>query len=177
MGGPNKSSRGRHMQYILGIVIFVVVLFAGVVTWFIVSGMLTLTWAGTNKVQVASTRIVCDDETVTQYNKVAMYQLQEGATAPTLDSEGLKKLTDEIKNRNGYQDDPTCHNILFWQAIFNNNYTEASNSLVVLKSLHDKHLYPDNNLYNVQGLSEYNKALQSINPEKTQAVPGQNEGE
>lgn len=163
------------------LVIFVIVflLIIGAITWLIVSGRLTLVWGngGSGQVQVASSRIVCDDKTVTTYNQAALYAVRPGSNLPTLDKEGLKKLSADIKTRDGYKDDPTCQNILFWQSINDNDYTGAKDNLVALKALHEKHLYPNNNLANTQGLSGYDQALESINPQQSTAKPGrENEG-
>ncbi|HWT40833.1 MAG TPA: hypothetical protein VN081_06245 [Dongiaceae bacterium] len=157
-------------------VIIILLLVAGAVMWLFMSGRLTLTWnsnPASGQVQTASTHIVCDDATVTTYNTAATYTLRAGSQVPTLDTDGLKKLTSDIKTRSGYQDDPTCQTILFWQAIGANDYATARDTFAILQTLHNKHLYPDNNLMNAQSFAGYSSALEAINPTKTPAQPGQ----
>jgi hypothetical protein len=174
--GDNKSTTRKKGKLIKRIfIVFTVVLVLGVATaiGLIVAGKLTVSWGG-EKVQVASTRIVCDDPVVKEYNRAAMYQIEADDSVPTRDSAAVAKLVEDVRGREGYQDDPTCQTILFWEAINDNNYAEGKNILATLQSLHDKHLYPDNNLYNAQGFSGYSSGLESINPEKSQPAPGRN---
>lgn len=166
---PRGKDSARHRSR-TGIVAVVAIgmLGLGVAVWFIVSGMVTIVWSGTGQKQVTSTYVVCDESVVASYNKAALYELRPGSELPTLDTEALKGIVADVESRSGHENDPTCQNIIFWQAVNNSDYAAAQRSLTAIKELHGKRLYPDNNVMNIQGISGYDEALEAINPERSQ---------
>ncbi len=138
------------------------VLIVAALIWLIASGQVIISWK--NGTSQSSASSVCKTDTVDSYNKAAYYQVREGSELPTADEASLKKITSDIKAKNGYDSDPTCQAILFWNAILASDYEGAKKAHEIVKDLHGRGIFADSNIRNNAPLFEYESALRDISP-------------
>jgi hypothetical protein len=105
------------------------------------------------------TVIVCGDDTVSTYNAASMLKIRAPNADLTPDLNGLSKLDTEIRLKSGFDNDPTCQTILFWNAIINNDVAKAAVALTAIEKLHDSHHYADSNLENTTSISVMKDSL------------------
>lgn len=146
------------------LLILVAVLLAGAVTWAVLTNKLVVVWNGSGTPGSLAVN-VCDSTLVDEYNKVTEYTRPDGAEVPpSIDVEGLRKVVERIEASSGYESDPTCQVMLFWAAIADKDHATADGILPVIKDLHAKRIFPDNNLRTTVPLFEYDAALEYIAP-------------
>ena len=149
-------------KILIGSAIVVGVLLVGGVLWLVLSGKLVVIWNGA-AVQYAAASNVCGDDVVTAYNSATEYTYREGLDeGPMIDTEGLAAVVDTVKSRSGYEADPTCQVIIFWDAIQHNDASAAQSALDALNLLHDQRIFPDNNLRTAIPLFEYETAITGL---------------
>lgn len=143
----------------------VIVLLGVVVALLAATVVVLLVWRdeiGGNKAQ-ANAAAVCDTAIVATYNKASNYEYRGTAEdGPSKDSETLQTLQRDIRDKAGYESDPTCQVIIFWAAIDAGDEQVASEALTALKTLHEDREFPDNNLRTSTPLFEYDAALEYI---------------
>lgn len=111
----------------------------------------------------ANAAVVCDTAVVATYNEASNYEYRGTAEdGPSKDSETLQALQRDIRDKAGYESDPTCQVIIFWAAIDAGNEQVASEALAALKTQHEVRRFPDNNLRTSTPLFEYDAALEYI---------------
>ena len=108
------------------------------------------------------TVIVCDDSIVSTYNAASELKARGSGTDPSVDVAGLNALDSVIRAKSGYDQDPTCQTILFWNAIMNNDSGKAKLALTSIESLHDSHHFTDNNLEGNASISVMKSSLAAI---------------
>lgn len=146
----------------IGSAILVGVLLVGGVVWLVLSGKLVIIWNGA-AVQYSAASNVCGDDVVTAYNSATEYSYRGGLDdGPMIDTEGLAAVVDTVRSRSGYEADPTCQVIIFWDAIQHNDASAAQSALDALNLLHDQRIFPDNNLRTAIPLFEYETAISGL---------------
>ena len=152
------------MKKSIGIIVCIIIVLgiAGAATWLFMSGKLV--WAGTGST-VTVTKAVCGTDIVNKYNDAMQMMIRDGSTEATIDAQGVKDVTATIKQQNGYQNDATCQTLLFWIAIYNNDYASAKSSYAVVQKLHDEGIFADNNIRGNDALLTYQSVLFPLSPE------------
>lgn len=149
-------------------VIVLILLAVGVVVALFMTGKLV--WSNTTR-QV-STHVVCGSDVVNKYNDAMYYVIRPGSDVPTLDTEGIKTINEDIKKKDGYKDDPTCQTLLFWIAIHNNDYTAGNEAYLAVKGMHDKGIYADSNIRGNDALFTWEGVLFPISPDAANKQEG-----
>lgn len=159
------------MKKTITVIITVIILLglAGAVVWLFMSGKLV--WVGNDNKQIVSSTsaIICNDETVTKYNSAMTMMVRGNDSAEyTIDEKGVDALNADIKTRSGYENDPTCQTILFWTAVYHQQYDPAKTANDKIQELHAKHIYADSNIQGNAPVSTYEGVLKSISAETNQ---------
>lgn len=140
----------------------VALLLIGVIVWLFVSGRLAIVLRDSNG-RYASTAQVCGADIVETYNSVTNYEMRDGTEdRATIDSKGLKDLADKIKQRGGYESDPTCQTMLFWSAIESKHPEDARRAAAAVKDLSNRGAYPSNNLRANAPLFTYDSTIEYL---------------
>lgn len=142
-------------------VVIVVGLAAGV-AWLFMSGKLTWNAGGT---QPATVSIVCGDDIVTSFNQARDASIREEGGVETSDVEGQKKIAQDVRTMSGYEKDPTCQTIALWGSFLDGNYEATKTAYEALVSLHDQHIYANNNLSGVEKIDTYRVMTEGLSPE------------
>ena len=150
---------------VLGIFIICLLLIAFSI-WAVASKHAKVVWKKPAERVLIVNPEVCDDSVVTSFNKATRYTLAAGATEETLDEAGLKSLLSAVKQKAGYQADPTCQTMLFIAAIHFRDYQGAKSAYDVIKQLHGKHLYVNSNVNTGGPLSTYDSQLNDLAPKQ-----------
>lgn len=141
-------------------VVVVIVIGVGAGVWWLFdSGRLVYV---TNRDNVAALKPVCDDGFVSRYNDAMYYTVRDGEEQPSIDVEAVHALEAEVATLEGYQGDATCQTILFWTAVYDDDYDAARSAYDVIMSLHDEYKYADTNLRVSEPLFTYEGALNSL---------------
>ena len=158
---PNTPKRTKASKAKIATIITITLLVLGVLAlaYLLASGRLAIVMKDPAE-KLGSTRaIVCDSAMVDKYNTASFLQVRQGEEAPSMDIDGLKKLSENIKQQNLYEADPTCQAILFWTAVITKDVATAERSHAELVKLHDDQQFVDNNLSGDQSLKNYNAQL------------------
>lgn len=107
---------------------------------------------------------ICGADIVNRYNDAMYYGPRGESNDLALDDQGIQKLIADIKAKQNYETDPTCQALLFTMAVYNKDLNAARQSFEAVKTLHAKHLYPDNNIRSAVALFEYESLIDSISP-------------
>ncbi len=144
------------------IVIVIVLIAAAAVVWLFMSGRLVWTDPNTKAVVV---KAVCDKALVGEYNQATQIIGREGSSTPTIDTEALKKIKDEILAKDGYKTDPTCNAMLFWIAIRDQDYEAGKAAYEAVRSLSDQGRFANSNIRGDEPLFTYEEVLFTISPD------------
>ena len=159
--GPEHSKlswmKGK-VGWILGILVI------AVIAALLVSGYLAVVWKQPSDHVAIVTPRACGDDVVTTYNDVSQYKQRDGKDDYTIDEQGLKRLAAQIKDKAGYQRDPTCQTILFMAAVDDKDYATAKATYKTLNDLHAEGKYADSNLGAGGPLSTYKVLLDEMSP-------------
>ncbi len=154
------TSVARKNMVLLSIVVTLPLL--GLVVWLFVSGRLAIVLRDSSGRYPAAAQ-VCDVDVVTTYNSVTNYELRDGTEdRAVIDSKGLRDLADKIKQRSGYESDPTCQTMLFWSAIESKHPEDARRAAAIVKELSDQGIYPSNNLRANAPLFTYDSTIEYL---------------
>lgn len=142
----------------------VLLLIVGAIVALVLTGRLTVAWKQPSEQAMVVNKRVCTDDIVATYNSVSLYEPRGKSTEYTIDENGLKNLVAEVKNKPGYQNDPTCQTILLLAAVHDQDYKAAKNAYDAVKALHSKHMYADSNLATGGSLSSYETFIKELSP-------------
>ncbi len=138
-----KNNKFLRLLPWVGSTLLIVVLAIGAYLYTTKQPVTVLVPGGTS---VVTTVIVCDDSVVGAYNVASKLEIRGSNTDLSADAVGLNNLDSQIRSKSGFDQDPTCQTILFWNAIANNDEAKASTALTAIESLHDSHHFADTNL-------------------------------
>ena len=142
---------------IVGVVVLAIV--AGV--WWLFSSN-RLVYVADPEKGVAMPAAVCTDEDVDRYSLAATYTLREGFDEPGPDTTELNALRDEVVQKEGYQEDPTCQQLIFQVALFNDDYDAASAAYDAQLRFHEEGRFPNNNILGTGALYQQENYLQGL---------------
>jgi hypothetical protein len=152
-----KSNKFLRILPWVGWALLVVVIAVGVYFYSAKKPITILAPSGTSV-----TVIVCDDAIVGTYNAASKLQPRGTNTDLTADVVGLNQLDTAIRSKSGFDQDPTCQTILFWNAIMNNDSGKAGIALTAIENLHDSHHFADSNLENTTSISVMKDSLTAM---------------
>lgn len=150
-------------KIVVAVLAAIIVVGAGTVAGLFMTGRLA--WSNPNTNVVDAYTAVCDTEIVDTYNDVMIYKEREGTEGISLDEAGVKSLEQQVRGLADNQNDPTCQSMLFWIAVYNEDYEKAKTAYENVKRLHEKRLFADSNLTGNQALSTYEGAVYTLSPE------------
>jgi len=152
----SKKKNNKALRVIpwVGLVLFVVTIAAGVYLYATKQLILAIN-------STATPTIVCGDGIVNTYNKASIYTIP-GTDEVGIDMAGLKTLDKDIRAKAGFEKDPTCQTILFWDAIINKDTAKAQTALTAAEKLHDMQQYANTNLIDATNTSSMQKSLDVI---------------
>lgn len=161
------TKKKKHNKFLLiapwvGTALFIVVLAVG--AYFYLSKKPIVVAPAGNTTSVNT--IVCGDSIVSTYNAASKLEVRTPGGDITTDVDGLTKLDATIRAKSGFEQDPTCQTILFWNAISNNDSGKAKIALNVIETLHDAHHYADSNLENTTSISVMRDSLNALTTSK-----------
>lgn len=148
----------------IGVPVILVVLLGVAVWWLFNSGRLVYVASGT---KAPEGLVVCGSDVVTKYNEASLFIKRQGADAPSVDKESLKTIASDIRNKKGYEGDPTCQTLLFWSAVRNDDYKAAKEAAGAVKQLHEKRLFADSNIRNNDAVFNYQTSLNMLTGAET----------
>lgn len=153
----------------MGIVILTaLLLIIGVVVWLVISGRLVVALKDPSSQYLAIPN-VCGSDIVDQYNSATDYKFRDdSAKLPTIDKDGLANIASQIRDKKGYESDPTCQVMLFWAAFDVKDNEAAKRAYDSLQTLRNKRIFSDNNLRTSAGLLEYADIIQRLEVERSQ---------
>lgn len=157
-----KSNKFLRVAPWVGSTLFIVVLAVGVY-FYATKKPIVVVPAGSS---ASVNTIVCDDSIVGTYNAASKLQVRTPGGDLKMDVDGLAKLDTVIRSKSGFEQDPTCQTILFWNAITSNNNANAKIALNAIEELHDAHHYADSNLENTTSISVMKDSLTALTTSK-----------
>ncbi|RWZ78449.1 MAG: hypothetical protein EOT05_01670 [Candidatus Microsaccharimonas sossegonensis] len=157
-----KSSKFLCIAPWVGSALFVAVLAIG--AYFYVTKKPIVVVPAGNTTSVST--IVCDDAIVNTYNAASKLQVRTPGGDVTTDVDALTRLDATIRSKTGFEQDPTCQTILFWNAITSSDVGKATIALKAIQSLHDAHNYADSNLENTTSISVMKDSLTALSTNK-----------
>lgn len=149
------------------IIVILVILLAlgGVGVWLVMSGRFS---SVATILPNTTVTIVCDDAIVKTYNDAREYKLRGDEKTETSDEAALAELSTTIRQKSGYENDPTCQTILFWNAYLKKDYDATKTAYEAIKKLHEKQFYANTNLYGIASITSYEAIVFSLSPEAQQ---------
>lgn len=118
--------------------------------------------SSTNETVKSEIVSVCDESIVDKYNGATLYSIRQEGSEASIDKTGIDSLLVSIKSISGYQDDPTCQTILFWEAIRIDDYDSALSAYESISAQHDKGIFAKDNIRGDQSFSDYQRYLDSL---------------
>ena len=169
----------KKKGFIIGSVGLVLVI-VGAISWLLMSGRVTVTFGAAQSVSDNRT-IVCGADTVSAYNAAydAMFHeiittqlVDDGIASGTPDVTEIVTLADDIKRKDGYGQDPTCQTIIFWSAVYNDDYEGATAAHTAVRELHETHLFANSDIRGNTPLSSWSDEVYALSPEALSEDPG-----
>lgn len=157
--GSKKKKRNIFLLIIpwIGTALFIVTLAVGAYFYAAKKPITVLTPSN-----ASVTVIVCGDDIVSSYNTASKLQARGANNDISSDADGLNKLDGQIRSLSGFDQDPTCQTMLFWNAIMDSDSGKATIALTAIKNLHGTHHYADSNLENTTSISVMKDSLNAM---------------
>jgi hypothetical protein len=95
---------------------------------------------------------VCGTNIVKKYNDIYRTPIAEVADATSQNSL-FSDLSEEIRSKSYYEQDPTCQTILFWGSFFNRDTANMQKAYDGLRNLYNDGLYANSDMENSASLS------------------------
>lgn len=149
-----KNNKFLHVLPWIGTALFIVTIAAGAYFYTTKQPIALLAPSGTSV-----TVIVCGSEVVNTYNAASRVEVRGSDDDLTLDVAGLSRLDTEIRSKSGFEQDPTCQTILFWNAVIDGDTGRAGVALKAIESLHAEQHFANSNLENTTSISVMKESL------------------
>jgi len=148
-----KSNKALTVIPWIGLVLFILTVAAG--GYLYATKKLVIATDGNG---IAATE-VCGDDIVKTYNSAAEFKIRGSDTDLGTDVNALDKLDKEIRAKSGFEKDPTCQTILYWNAISSEKMTEARTALNSVTDLHKSRHFADSDLVNTSSITIMTRSL------------------
>jgi hypothetical protein len=150
---PVLSKKPANKKRIITVgVVAVIVAVLAVLLFLIMSGRIYIGAKNPSQKVVVQT-VVCGDDIINRYNPLEdpLYDGQDS----------LEAISNDIKKLKNYSDDPTCQQILFYDAIRRENVSDMETAKNAIKNLHEHGVFVDNNLTYIQSIPTMEQVIEA----------------
>lgn len=148
-----------------GVFVLIILGLGAAVWWLFATDRLVYNAAGTTDNTEGTVALVCNDDIVNRYNAARLFTLRDGSDEPSFDEAGLTELVREVKSLSGYEADPTCQTIVFWDSYDGKDYEATKRTYETLRTLHEQDKFADTNLSNIMSISDYGVLAETLSPD------------
>ena len=160
-----------------------VLIIGAIIAWLFVSGRVAFVVNQDGPVETLKRPAVqvCGDTVVDEYNtaydtivhNIVTEQLADGnISAGGPDYATIIALAGDIKRKNSWAQDPTCQTLVFWAAVFEQDYEAAKSAHQAVRELHDKGFFADNDIRDNTPLNTWEGQVWALSPEALSEDPG-----
>lgn len=151
-----KLSKSKSTKLIIAVIVFIL-LFIVVTGALVVSSRLAISFKSPDDVVILS-KNVCDNEFVSNYNKIMSKQFDIDEKADY--KEKIDDLLNKARSKKGYENDPTCQYVEYRSnLLYNRDYASAKKNVESIKNHAVNGIYVDTRIHN---LSSVDSMIESV---------------